>query len=105
MSRLGGGSSGFSLAIFSISSNFLLSTSWWLLCSFTDLLKISSRRPGSAFNFLTAASMSVIVGGLTCSLWRMIADVSGSMCSSAWQHGQVTTMSSAISVIWYQDAL
>src|SRR5579862_6142839 len=92
MSRLGGGSSGFSLASFSISSNFLLSTSAWTLWSTTDLLKLSSRRPASPLKRATAASMSAIEGGFTCSLCRMTAEVAGSMCNSAWQHGHVTVI-------------
>src|SRR5579872_2344656 len=44
----------------------------------------------------TAVSKSAMDGGLTYSLWRITAAVSGSMCSSPWQHGQVTMISFAI---------
>src|SRR5258706_2311028 len=93
MSRLGGGSSGFSLAILSISSNFLLSTSACVLWLCTDFRNASSRRPASPRCRWTALSRSANVGGLTCSTCRITALVSGSMCSSASQHGHVTLIS------------
>src|SRR5689334_10569189 len=107
MSRLGGGSSGFSLASFSISSNFLLSTSWCTLWSATDFLKASSRRSASVLKRLTAASMSEKVAGFSCALCRMTAEVAGSMCNSPWQHGQITVMRAGFAIpnLWYQGTL
>src|SRR6476661_4000295 len=47
--------------------------------------------------------MSENVAGFSCALCRITAEVDGSMCSSAWQQGQVTVIRADFAIPTYSN--